>query len=95
MTDTEHDQSLSVRRKRLRYRAWHRGTLEMDQVMGRFADAHVEALSQDDLDRLEQLMAHEDADLYSWIIGQTPVPGGIDTELLERIAKFHKGPAEQ
>jgi antitoxin CptB len=29
------------RRKRLRYRAWHRGTREMDLVLGRFAETAV------------------------------------------------------
>jgi antitoxin CptB len=30
---------LDVRRRRILFRAWHRGMREMDLIMGRFADA--------------------------------------------------------
>ena len=35
-------ESLEKRRKRLRFRAWHRGTREMDLLVGSFADAHLD-----------------------------------------------------
>ena len=35
-------EDIAIRRRRLRYRAWHRGTKEMDLVLGPFADAHLE-----------------------------------------------------
>ena len=34
-------EDLETRRKRLRYRCWHRGTKELDLLVGRFADAHL------------------------------------------------------
>ena len=34
------------RRKRLRFRAWHRGIREADLILGPFADAHIDALSK-------------------------------------------------
>ena len=39
------------RRKRLRFRSWHRGTKEMDLLMGSFADAHLSAFDVGQLDR--------------------------------------------
>lgn len=77
-----------MRRRRLRYRAWHRGTKEMDLVLGPFADAHLDGLGTAELDRLETLMDEEDTDLLKWVVGQEPVPAGVDAELLETIIAF-------
>ena len=48
--------ALVVRRRRIAFRAWHRGTREMDLIMGRYADAHVADFDDPALDRLEALM---------------------------------------
>jgi antitoxin CptB len=81
-------EDLSMRRRRLRYRAWHRGTKEMDLVLGPFADAHVERLGAPELDRLEALMDEEDTDLLKWVMGQEPVPDDADAELLGSIIAY-------
>jgi len=77
-----------MRRRRLRYRAWHRGTKEMDLVLGPYADAHLDGLGSAALDRLETLMDEEDTDLLKWVMGQEPVPAGVDAELLDTIIAF-------
>ncbi|MEO9228952.1 MAG: succinate dehydrogenase assembly factor 2 [Devosia sp.] len=81
-------EDLSMRRRRLRYRAWHRGTKEMDLVLGPFADAHLEGYDTPELDRLETLMDEEDTDLLKWVMGQEPVPTGSDSALLETIIAY-------
>jgi antitoxin CptB len=81
-------EDLSMRRRRLRYRAWHRGTKEMDLVLGPFADAHLEGYGVAELDRLETLMDEEDTDLLKWVMGQEPVPNGTDARLLETIIAY-------
>lgn len=75
-------EEIAVRRKRLRYRAWHRGTKEMDLVLGPYADAHIDSLNVHDLDRLEKLMDEEDTDLLKWVMGQEAPPEGTDTKML-------------
>jgi antitoxin CptB len=79
---------LDARRRRLRYRAWHRGTKEMDLVLGPYADAHAATLDTAELERLETLMDEADTDLLKWVMGQEPVPAGIDGELLQRLVEF-------
>lgn len=79
---------IAIRRRRLRYRAWHRGTKEMDLVLGPFADAHLEGLDGPELDRLEALMDEEDTDLLKWVMGQEPVPADADAELLGTIIAY-------
>ena len=81
-------EELSMRRRRLRYRAWHRGTKEMDLVLGPFCDAHLPGYDMPELDRLEALMDEEDTDLLKWVMGQEPVPPGADAELLSTIIAY-------
>ena len=81
-------EDLSMRRRRLRYRAWHRGTKEMDLVLGPFCDAHLDGYGPPELDRLETLMNEEDTDLLKWVMGQEPVPRDADADLLETIIAY-------
>jgi len=57
----------------LLFRCWHRGTREMDLILGRFADAAIASLSDDELDRLEHLIEVPDPDLYAALTGDKPL----------------------
>lgn len=87
---TEEMNALDDRRKRLRFRAWHRGTREMDLVLGRFVDANVAAFSDEEIDTLEALMEVPDPELYLWIAGTADVPENYDSALFRKIVAFHK-----
>lgn len=71
------------RRKRLIFRSWHRGTREMDLIMGTFADAHVPAMDTPALNQFERLLDTPDPDVYDWYIGKTPVPDGELTDVVK------------
>lgn len=49
MPESQEKDNISIMRKKLMFRSWHRGTREMDLLLGRFADAHVPQLSAEDL----------------------------------------------
>lgn len=74
-----------TRLKRLRMRAWHRGIKEMDLILGRWADAHLEAVDDDTLDAFEAVLAEADQDLYAWVSGQADPPPSL-APMLRRIA---------
>lgn len=82
--------NLDDRRKRLRFQAWHRGTREMDLVLGRFVDAQIAALTNEEIGTLEALMEVPDPELYLWIAGTADVPTNYDTALFRKIVAFHK-----
>ncbi len=86
---------LDARRRRLRFRAWHRGIKEMDLVLGPYADAHAGELDEAGLERLEALMEEVDTDLLKWVIGQEQPPAGIDTELLGRLIDFRQATVQR
>ncbi len=81
-------EDIAFRRRRLRYRAWHRGTREMDLMLGPFVDAHMEGLEGPELDRLEALIDEDDTDLLTWVMNYEPAPACADTELLGRIIAY-------
>ena len=82
-------ETLDKRSKRLRYRCWHRGTKELDLLLGRFADAHVAGLSPDQLDRLETLLEVPEPQLYDWIVGRAPPVAPFDHDVMQLIYDFN------
>ena len=83
-------EDISVRRKKLRYRAWHRGTKEMDLVLGPYADANTEAMDEAQLDQLEALMNEEDPPLLKWVMGQEDPPENVDRVFLAKLIADHQ-----
>jgi antitoxin CptB len=81
-------EELSMRLRRLRYRAWHRGTKEMDLLLGPYADAHLDQMSPGDLDRFETVLEEADTDLLKWLMGQEPAPADADHDLLADLLRF-------
>jgi len=89
MTGTTRSSSgLDERRKRLLFRCWHRGTREMDLILGRFADREIARLSIDELTQLERLIEVPDVDLYAAITGDKVLPAEFAGPLFERIKDF-------
>lgn len=85
MTQTDTHTDLETRRRRVRFRAWHRGIKENDLILGSFADAHVDELSVADLDAFEDLMEAPDQDVYGWVSQTKPVPEQYLTPLMTRL----------
>lgn len=83
-------EDIAMRRKRLRYRAWHRGTKEMDLILGPFADARTDAMDGPALDRLEALMDEEDPPLLKWVMGQEEPPAHVDRSFLQYVIDDHQ-----
>ena len=86
--------TLDPRRRRMLFRAWHRGMKEMDILMGKFADAKLAVLSDEDLNAFEALMDAPDPDLFKWLTDAAPLPQEFDTALFWQLKSFHehKGP---
>ena len=80
---------LDDRRKRLLFRCWHRGTREMDLILGRFADAEiVDACAMTNWLNWKHLIEVPDPDLYAALTGNIPLAGEYASHLFERIKLF-------
>lgn len=79
----------AVRRKRLLWRATHRGIKEMDLILGGFVTRHIGSLTPADLDQLEAIMDYPDQEMLTWATKQEPVPAQHASPLLSRILRLH------
>jgi antitoxin CptB len=84
MTEPEHA-SLDARRRRLLFRATHRGTYENDILLGGFVQRHIAAFDDSEIAELEEILELPDNDLADWLTGRSPIPPEVDTPLLRRI----------
>jgi antitoxin CptB len=77
--------ALDERRRRILFRAWRRGVREMDLIMGRFVDAHLPTMNEDELAEFERLLDVPDPQALAWIIGGEDLPREFDTPLFARL----------
>ena len=77
-----------IRRKRLLFRSWHRGTKETDLLLGSFAERHLAAFSEAQLDRYEALLDNDDGDLFDWIAGRAALPAEWDGDIMRLLRAF-------
>ena len=73
---------LDARRRRILFRATHRGTYENDILVGNFVRARLAAFTTDELDALEAVMDHPDAILADWLTSRQPIPDEHDCPML-------------
>lgn len=84
-----------IRRKRILYRANHRGMKEADVLIGRFAETHLLDLTPDQVDRFESLMEELDLDIMDWIMEREPVPPHHDTDVFAMLKAFQPAAARE
>jgi antitoxin CptB len=84
---SEHDTEL--RRKRLLFRCWHRGTQEIDLIFGTFAERSLTGFSAAQLDRFEALLDCTDPDLFDWVTGSDAPPPEHDHDVMRMLRDSH------
>ncbi len=83
---------LETRRRRLIYRANHRGTYENDLLIGGYVRRHIASMTESQMDALETVMEMSDADLADWLTGRRPIPQAVDSPMLQAIRAFALAP---
>lgn len=78
-------ETIDIRRKRLRFRSWHRGTKELDLLLGGFADRELVGMDEAELDRYEALLEVPEPTIYAWLTGLTTPPPEYDHEITRRL----------
>jgi antitoxin CptB len=72
--------TLEALRRKLGFRAWHRGTLEADLLLGTFADECLSEFAAEELRQFERLLEEDDPIIEDWITGRLFVPKEIEEE---------------
>ena len=83
------NETIENKRRRLIFRSDHRGTKEMDLVMGTFALKYVPTFSEDELAQYDEILNESDPDLYNWVTGMEDAPVDKMNGVMEKLLK-HK-----
>lgn len=84
------DDSLAARRRRLIFRANHRGTFETDILIGGFVEDHVAAMTAAELADMEAILEMPDPELTDWLFGRLPLPEEKATPMLRRMVEVSR-----
>ena len=84
--------SMDKRRRRLLFRATHRGTREADLMIGGFVARHIVDFTPPELDELEAVLELQDVDLADWLTGRLPIPPDRASPMLLRMAAACSAP---
>ena len=84
--------ALEHRRKRLIYRSQHRGTKELDLLIGSFARQHLPDMTAEQLDRYETLLEVPEPLLYAWMLGQEAPADDQRNDVVELLLNFRFSP---
>jgi antitoxin CptB len=76
------------RLKRLRFRAWHRGTREADLLIGGFFDRHSAGWDDQETIWFEALVEEEDVDIMAWAIGAAAPPERYHGPMMGRLRRL-------
>ena len=76
------------RRRRLLFRATHRGTKENDLMIGGYVASRLATLTDAEMDALEAVMELPDTDLADWLTGRRPLDPAADSPMLREILAF-------
>jgi antitoxin CptB len=86
------ESAADIRRKRLLFRSWHRGTREADLILGSFAEQHLNQFDDPMLDQYEALLECSDAEMFDWINRRCPPPPEFETPVTRLLLAFRFTP---
>ena len=83
------DDTLDTRRRRAAWRAAHRGTKELDLLIGRYAEVHLGQMDDPALSHFEVFLSVEEPDLQRWLLAPQADPSGEFAALVSDLRRFH------
>lgn len=81
------ESGLALRRRKLLFRATHRGTHESDLLVGGYLTPRLGAMGAAELDAVEALLALPDPELADWLTGRAKLPAEHATPLLRAMVE--------
>ncbi|MCF6292744.1 MAG: succinate dehydrogenase assembly factor 2 [Robiginitomaculum sp.] len=79
---------MEQRKKRLKLRAWRRGTRELDLIFGTVVDRLLDGLDEQGVTQIEALLDENDLEVYDWFIGKVPIPKRHNNNMMKELQSF-------
>ena len=80
---------LEMRRRRAAWRATHRGTKELDLLIGGYADATLAKMTKAELEQFERFLMVEETELQAWLLAPRAAVEGEFAALVAELRRFH------
>ncbi|MBT2245562.1 succinate dehydrogenase assembly factor 2 [Sphingobium sp. BHU LFT2] len=74
--------------RRLKFRAWHRGTREADYTVGGFFERYHASWNDEQIAWFERFMDEQDADIIGWALGTIAVPDEWKGPMMDQFLKL-------
>jgi len=84
------EETADALRRKLLFRSRHRGSKELDLILGPFADSYVAAMSLEELSQFALLLEQSDPDIYDWLVGRETPSGSLNTPVLQKLLAFNQ-----
>ena len=81
-------------RKKMLWRATHRGMKEMDLMLGGYANEHLSTMNDKEIDEFNNILEISDANLHDWITEKTQTPQEFQTPLFDAIKRQSFAPQD-
>lgn len=94
LTDAPSTLPSDTRRKQLLYRSKQRGWLELDLIMGTWAERNLDRLSEDELMQYEAVVRRENPDLIKWLVERVAVPADANNAIMQQLIDYAHGPGK-
>jgi len=77
-----------ILKKKIIYRSTHRGTKEMDLLLGNFVNKYIDSLNDDDLKDLDFLISIKDEIIHKWYFDNDPIEDIPNTKISSLLKNF-------
>ena len=81
--------NLSDKKKKLLFKCTHRGTKELDILLGNYVLKYIDVLNNKDIDHLNTILEFNDVDLFLILTKKKKIDKKMNKELINKIIKFN------
>ena len=81
---------LSARKKKILFKCTHRGTKELDTLLGNYVSNHISILKSKELDYLDIILRFNDMDLFKILTKKKEISKKINKFFIKKIIKFNQ-----
>lgn len=94
MRDPVEARDLETRRRRALWRATHRGTRELDILIGTYASARLSKMTEEELTNFEEFLTQQETHLQTLLLSPSAPHDVPFADILNAVRAFHGLPSD-
>ena len=81
-------EDLSTFQKKLLYKSTHRGSKEMDLILGKSVHKYLSLFNEDELVMLEAILEMDDNDIYQYALNKKEIPESLNNRVFTLLKDY-------